>query len=210
MEDPQEELDNLQRKAAKLYDAVRAVHKNLNLPFAGDSSENGSPPAISPGVTLLPSHTEMTDLAQLITLALSYWTQYRELPTVGQLHSSAESSEVDQVVFITTLYSTAMLGAFLAQIGSGDLDTVSSTLDLMTAHEGAPTTSPATSSRIPRRIAGLSTTDQDLTVPTRGEPEGLRQDGALVGTNSSNGKKKRKRKSSKPKARRKKQKSMSK
>jgi len=195
--DPQEELDDLQRKAAKIYEAVRQEHKRLNLPFGGDVSENGSPPAVSPGVTLLPSLTEMADLGQLITLALSYWTQYRELPTVGQLHSSAESSEVDQVVFITTLYCTAMLGAFLAQIGSGDLDTVSSMLTLMTQVREGPTTSHDTSSRMPRRIAGLSTPDkdaQDLPYPPPGH---MTEDEQPAGTNTNNGGSRKKKKSHK-------------
>jgi len=202
--DVQEELDDVQRLAAKHYERVRMEHKRLNLPFAGAVSENGSPAAVSAGDILLPSPTEMQDLGQLITLALSYWTQYQELPTVGQLHSSAESSEVDQVVFITTLYSMGMLGAFLALIGSGDLDMVSSTLTLMNQAREEPTTSPDTSSRMPRPIAGLSTPDSDaqqLPFPDgAASPQNAEQDGS----DTSNGRSKQKKKSSKSRPRKKK------
>ncbi len=208
--DPQEQLDNVQRKAAALYELVRKEHKSLNLPFAGAVSDNGSPHPVSPGDILLPSRTEMHDLSQLITLALSYWTQYNELPTVGQLHSSAESSEVDQVVFITMLYCMAMTGAFLARIGTGDLDTVSSILDHSTRAKVEPTTSPDTLSSPPRRLAGLSS-------PARGEDRVEEQsrsprssDGSRGTNSTSAGSSARKKKSSKSKGRRKKQRSTSK
>ncbi len=210
MDDPQEQLDNCQRKAAAFYEAVRRQHKNLNLPFAGEPSANGSPPVVSAGAILLPSRTEMADLGQLITLVLSSWIQSREMPSVGQLHSSAESSEVDQVVFITTLYSTAMIGAFLARIGTGDLDTVSSILDHLSQAKEEPGTSLGTSLRTRRRLAGLSTP----TIPP--DPELEAEDAQLAGRESlathgtSNGGSKRKKKSYKSKARRKKQRSTNK
>jgi len=208
-QDPQEALDDVQRKAAKLYEAVRKTHKSLNLPFAGEPLENGSPPQVGPGVILLPSRIEMTDLGQLITLVLNSWIQSREMPSVGQLHSSAQSSEVDQVVFITTLYSAAMLGAFLAQIGTGDLDTVSSILEHMTEIEEVPITSPDMYSRRPRRLAGLSTPAPSQAGLYQDLPD-LPKDGKAVMTSTSDGKPKRKKKSYKSKGRRKKQKSTSK
>jgi len=140
-------LEDLQRLAEKMYSKVRATHLQLNLPFAGTPLEDGSLPQTGNGAILLPSPTEMQDLGNLISLVLSSWTQSGKMPAVAQLHSSAESSEVDQVVYIITLYCTGMLGAFLASICSGDLATVSSTLTLMTQVEAQQPTSPITLSR---------------------------------------------------------------
>lgn len=151
-------LEDLQRLAEKMYSKVRGTHIELNLPFAGTPLADGSLPQTGNGAILLPSPTEMQDLGNLISLVLSSWTQSGKMPAVAQLHSSAESSEVDQVVYIITLYSTGMLGAFLAAICSGDLDTVSSALTLMTSAGEQQATSPITSSRMTRRrLSGLST-----------------------------------------------------
>ena len=170
MNPDEESIVKLQQLAEKMYSQVRERHAQLNLPFAGTPLPDGSLPQTGNGAILLPSPTEMRDLGSLISLVLSSWTQSGKMPAVAQLHSSAESSEVDQVVYIITLYCTGMLGAFLAAICSGDLDTVSSTLTLMTQQEAQQLTSPTTSSRTTRRpLSGLSTID---TTPTEESSSG--------------------------------------
>jgi len=190
-------LEDLQRLAEKLYSKVRTTHMELNFSFAGTLSPTGSVPPTGNGAILLPSPTEMQDLASLISLVLSSWTQSGKMPAVAQLHSSAESSEVDQVVYIITLYCTAMLGAFLAAICSGDLDTVSSTLTLMTQNEEQQPTSPITSSRMTRRqLSGLSTIDEKLSAIA----DGLQNQGAPDTTSTpeaATGKKKKRSRKSK-------------
>jgi len=160
----EEELHHVQLLAEGLFNAVRDHHLQENLPFAGTHLPDGSVAVPGPGNTLLPSLTEMQDLNGLISLVLSSWIQSGKLPTVQALRSSVESSEVDPVVYIITLYSMAMLGAFLPSICSGDLDTVISILNLMTNVEEQQDTSPTTYSRPTRRIlSGDSTPASQVT-----------------------------------------------
>jgi len=160
----EEDLHRCQLLAERLFSKVRDQHLRVNLPFAGARLPDGSVALPGPGVTLLPSPTEMHDLGNLISLVLSSWTQSGEMPTVQALRSSVESSEVDLVVYIITLYSMAMLGAFLPSICAGDLDTVTSILDLTTTAEEQPDTSPTTFSRKTRRIlSGASTLENEET-----------------------------------------------
>jgi len=151
MEEAPQELLSCQRKAENLYTAVRDMHIRLSLPFAGTPLPDGSLAQYGNGATLLPSPTEMQDLGALITLGLSSWTQSGKMPTAAAMHSSAASMELDPVAFITTLYSLAMLGAFLPVICSGDLDTAISTLDHLTSAEEQPGTSQNISSKTTRR-----------------------------------------------------------
>ncbi len=147
----EQQLESCQKKAESFFNAVRDQHVALMLPFSGTGLPDGFNRAPGSGAILLPSPTEMRDLADLISLVLSSWTQSGKMPTVEALHSSAQSAEVDPVVYITTLYSTAMLGAFLPVICSGDLATAYSTLDVMNQAEGLPGTSPSTFSRKKQR-----------------------------------------------------------
>jgi len=187
--------------AEKMYMAVRSQHRSLDLLFAGQPLPDGSVPDFGTGVTLLPSLIEMTDLGRLISLVLNSWIQSGTMPTAQQLHSSAESMEVDGAVFITTLYCTAMLGAFLPVICSGDLDTVISILRLTTSVEEQPVTSPNTYSKRPQmRLNGVSTTEKQETTSRSSRSQVDAADG-----NSTNGK--RRSRSRKPKQSKKKQRS---
>lgn len=169
--DVEEKLASCQTKSEAFYNAVRDRHITLSLPFSGTPLPDGSMVKSGPGVTLLPSPTEIRDLGALISLVLSSWTQYQKLPTVEQVRSSAESMEVDQVVFITMLYCMGQLGAFLPVICSGDLDTAFSAFDLTTDPEGPPITSQNTSlKRTHRPLNGPSTTADPIKNSASGTP----------------------------------------
>ncbi len=191
--DVQEMLEKCQQKAESLFSAVRDQHLSLRLTFSGEPLPAGWTPASGPGGTLLPSRTEMQDLAELISLALSSWTQSGKMPTVEQLHSSAQSTDVDPVVYITMLYCTAMLGAFLPLICSGDLATAYSILDVMNQAEAQPGTSPSTSLKRPRRrLSGPSITDFKESAPltASGTSKNEKPDGSSGSGTSSKRKKK--------------------
>jgi len=169
MEDIQEvtppELLVATRRAESMYSAVRDQVLALGLRFAETPLPSGLEVPRGDGATLLPSPTEMQDLAALISLVLSSWTQSGKMPTVEQMRSSAQSGDADLIVFITMLYSTAMLGAFLPVICSGDLDTVGSILNHMTDAEAPATTSPNISSkRTHFSLPGPSTTEKKETI----------------------------------------------
>ena len=154
---PEEKLDRCQALAERHYDRIRDRHLLLSLPFAGMPLPDGSIPHGGAGDILLPSHTEMDDLGRLISLVLSSWIQSGKMPTVQQLHSSAENMDADPVVYITMLYSMGMLGAFLPVICSGDLDMASATLVPLTNVEEPASTSPNTLSRTtPTKLSGPS------------------------------------------------------
>jgi len=189
-------VERAQKLAEKMYMAVRSQHRSLDLLFAGQPLPDGSVPDFGSGVTLLPSLIEMNDLGRLISLVLNSWIQSGTMPTAAQLHSSAESMEVDGGVFITTLYCTAMLGAFLPVICSGDLDTVISTLVLTTSVEEQPVTSPNTYSKRPQmKLSGVSTTED----PTRTLPLSSSNVDAQAGSSTNGSEKKRSRKPKKSK-----------
>jgi len=158
--DVQEHLAGCQKSAELLLDGVRREHTRIGLRFSGQPSPDGSTPTPGVGEVLLPSPTEMHDLGALISWAHNYWTQYQTLPTAEQLHLSAQSLDADQVVYITTLFCTAMAGTFLPVICSGALATASSMLDNMLKNAEQPTTSPSTSSkRTPQKLSGASITE---------------------------------------------------
>jgi len=184
-----EEMLSCYQKASAFYNAVRDNHLKLGLTFSGQASPDGSVPQNGPGVTLLPSLTEMNDLGALISLVGNSWIQSQKMPTVEQLHSSAQSMDVDTVVFITMLFCTGMLGAFLPLICSGDLDMVSSILDGTNQIEVPPTTSANTflkRTRVP--LPGVSTPETPETTSSSSPTSG----GAAPATKSGRKKKKKK------------------
>ncbi len=164
-------LQICQSLAERLYNRIRDESLSLNHPFSGEPLPDGSTPNAGNGAILLPSRTEMQDLEALISLVLRSWIQSGKMPSVEQLHSSAVNMVADQVVYITMLYCTAMLGAFLPSICSGDLDMATAGLRVMTEIEEQATTSQNTLSRTrPTRRIGTSTPDpveelMDLPVP---------------------------------------------
>lgn len=157
-EQAEEQLLKCQRLGERFYGRFRDEQLKMNIPFSGEPLRNGLPPHVSAGATLLPSRTEMADLGALISLALNYWVQYGQLPTVEQMRSSAESQESDSVVYITTLYSLVMGGAFLTCVCAGDLARAVSVLSGSIPDEAQPTTSPNIPVRTrARRMIGPST-----------------------------------------------------
>jgi len=187
-EDPK--MLKCQKLAERFYDRFRDEQLKLNLPFSGQPLANGLPPHVSAGNTLLPSLIEMEGLGHLISLALNYWAQYGQLPTVAQMRTSAESMESDSVGYITTLYSLVMLGALLTCVCAGNLDRAISALSGSMPEEERRTISQNTRQRMPVRIApGPSTAEVTSPPPTSSPSENA--SAATIST-SSNGRKPKK------------------